>query len=152
MGDSDGSKPGFRAGAGPVTKPTTATTTPAERTSVPPAQSEGKAGRIIHDERGNAVWDWLVETGRIFVGGTSRLLRRLETPELKMEDDVNQELRIESDGDEVGGFDPYGRSSSGKTGGAGGVRSAGRSGANGCAGGGYDPYSKGEGRKPGGKP
>jgi hypothetical protein len=67
----------------------------------------GKApGRIVHDERGNAVWDWIVETGRIFVGNTSRLLRRLEAPDLKIEEPDSQ-LHLESDRDAAGGYDPY---------------------------------------------
>ena len=63
-------------------------------------------GRVVHDERGNAVWDWIVETGRIFMGNTSRLLKKLEAPELKI-DDTPPELRLESERDAGGGYDPY---------------------------------------------
>ena len=36
------------------------------------------AGRVVHDSRGNAVWDWVKETSRIAIESTSRLLRKLE--------------------------------------------------------------------------
>ncbi len=62
---------------------------------------------MVHDERGNAVWDWLKETSRIAIESTSRLLRKLEMPELKVEDPKDEELRIESDRDSGGGYDPY---------------------------------------------
>jgi hypothetical protein len=64
-------------------------------------------GRIVHDERGNAVWDWLKETSRIAIESTSRLLRKLELPELQVEDTQDEELRLESDRDPGGGYDPY---------------------------------------------
>jgi len=65
----------------------------------PPPKEEPQrpAGQIKHDERGNAVWDWLKETSRIFIGSTSALLKKLEAPDLKMEDDK----------DKGGGYDPY---------------------------------------------
>jgi hypothetical protein len=76
----------------------------------PPQKKEAPrpAGQIKHDERGNAVWDWLKETSRIFIGSTSAMLKRLEAPELKMEDDKDEELRIEGD-KPGGGYDPYNR-------------------------------------------
>jgi hypothetical protein len=72
-----------------------------------PASKGGAQGRVVHDERGNAVWDWLKETGRIAIESTSRLLRKLEIPELKVEDKKDEELRLESDRDSGGGYDPY---------------------------------------------
>ena len=71
------------------------------------AAPEDSRGRIVHDDRGNAVWDWLKETGRIAIESTSRLLRKLELPELKVEDKKDEELRLESDRDTGGGYDPY---------------------------------------------
>ncbi len=73
----------------------------------PPGGKEAGSGRIVHDERGNAVWDWLKETSRIAIESTSRLLRRLEAPDLKVEGEKDEELRIESDRDSGGGYDPY---------------------------------------------
>ena len=72
-----------------------------------PTPKGGSQGRVVHDERGNAVWDWLKETGRIAMESTSRLLRKLEIPEMKIEDKKDEELRLESDRDHGGGYDPY---------------------------------------------
>jgi len=147
MGDSDGSKPGLRAATGSLTKPTTTAKTPTEKTPAH-TQSADKAGRIVHDERGNAMWDWLAETGRTLIDSTSRLLRRLEVPELKVEEEAEPQLQLEADRDAGGGYDPYGRSNSGKTGTAGGTRGGS---SQERAGGGYDPYSKNVASKPKGK-
>jgi hypothetical protein len=67
------------------------------------------SGRIKHDDRGNAVWDWLKETGRFCIDSTSALLKRLEVPELKVEGRKDEGLRLEVEGsrDEGGGYDPY---------------------------------------------
>jgi hypothetical protein len=65
---------------------------------------------VVHDDRGNAVWDWLAESGRRAIEATSRLLRKLEMPELKMEDPKDEELRIAPEpGSARGGsgYDPY---------------------------------------------
>jgi hypothetical protein len=75
--------------------------------SAPAREKEQPRGRVVHDERGNAVWDWVKETSRIAIESTSRLLRKLEISELKVEDTKDQELRLESDRDPGGGYDPY---------------------------------------------
>ncbi len=69
--------------------------------------STGVTGHVVHDDRGNAVWDWMKQTGRAALDTTTRMLRRLETPELKMEDTLDKELRIEPDPASGGGYDPY---------------------------------------------
>ena len=105
-----GAERGLRAPAGPPSaapKPTGRDRPVGAPAPATPASKEGPRGRIVHDERGNAVWDWLKETGRIAIESTSRLLRKLEIPEMKVEDKTDEELRLESDRDRGGGYDPY---------------------------------------------
>ena len=45
---------------------------------------ESTTGRVRHDERGNAVWDIAVSTGVFALESTSKLLKRLEAPELSL--------------------------------------------------------------------
>ena len=73
------------------------------------AQPRAKTGKVVHDERGNALWDWLKQTGRNAIESTTRMLRRLETPELKVEQTHEEELRIQPDSGSCagGGYDPY---------------------------------------------
>ena len=73
------------------------------------AQPQAKTGKVVHDERGNALWDWLKQTGRNAIESTTRMLRRLETPELKVEQPHEEELRIQPDSGNCagGGYDPY---------------------------------------------
>jgi hypothetical protein len=56
------------------------------------------------------VWDWLKHTGRQALDSTSRLLKKLELPELKVEDTHDEELRVLPDASSGGGFDPYNQS------------------------------------------
>jgi len=69
--------------------------------------SAGRSGRVVHDERGNAVWDFLATTSRIALEATSRLLKKLEAPELKIEDSKDEELRIMPEPGSGSGYDPY---------------------------------------------
>jgi len=50
---------------------------------IPGATSGHPAGHIVHDERGNAVWKWGGDAARS--DSTSRVLRRLDVPDLKIE-------------------------------------------------------------------
>jgi len=158
MGDSSNSKPGSRPGGGvpPARSPAAS-----EKPQAPPQDPNARpSGRVVHDERGNAVWDWVKDTARIAIDSTSRLLKKLEVPELKMEDTQNNPLSVEPDRDPGGGYDPYGSSSPAKGAGRregsnssrstsfGNPRSTGNPN---NAGGGYDPYGKGVTRKPGRK-
>ena len=111
MGDSQSRKPGSGPGAPAPSAPSPAASA---NPAAPKDEFDGRSGRIVHDERGNAVWDWIKETSRIAIDSTSRLLKRLEVPELKVEDtQKNNELSLEADRDAGGGYNPYGGSTSG---------------------------------------
>jgi hypothetical protein len=158
MGDSSNSKPGLRPGGGnPPAKPAAASEKPQAPAADPHA---GRSGRVVHDERGNAVWDWMKDTARSAIDSTSRLLKKLEVPELTMEDTGNHPARAKTGRDIGGGYDPYGSSASskgsGRREGSNSSRGTGYGNSRGPgdtnnAGGGYDPYGKDLTRKPGRK-
>ena len=76
---------------------------------------DGPAGRVRHDERGVAVWDWAVASGEFCTLSTSLALKKLEVADLKIEDHKPTELKLEVSGrDKAGGFDPYNQRGSGK--------------------------------------
>jgi len=74
-----------------------------------PAAAPRPSGKVVHDERGNAVWEFIAQTSRICIEATSRLLKKLETPELKIEDTQDKELRVMPEPTKGGGagYDPY---------------------------------------------
>jgi hypothetical protein len=75
----------------------------------------GPSGRVRHDERGVAVWDWAVATGEFATLSTTRALKKLEVADLKIEDHKPGELKLETTGrDKAGGFDPYNQRGTGK--------------------------------------
>jgi hypothetical protein len=80
-----------------------------ERANPGAIQPQGQTGKVVHDERGNAVWDWIKQTGRNAIESTTRMLRKLETPELEVEQPHEEELRIQPDSGTSagGGYDPY---------------------------------------------
>jgi hypothetical protein len=83
--------------------------------SVEMPRSGGPSGRVRHDERGVAVWDWAVATGEFAALSTTRALKKLEVADLKIEDHKAPELKLEVSGrDKAGGFDPYNQRGSGK--------------------------------------
>lgn len=108
MTDPYHSKPGPRPGSGGPAKPTAAAEPSAPGASKDKAASEGSGGRVVHDSRGNAVWQWVKDTSRHAIESTSALLKKLELPDLKVEDQKDKELRLEDDVDAGGGYDPYG--------------------------------------------
>ena len=75
------------------------------------------SGRVRHDERGVAVWDWAVASGEFQTLSATRALKKLEVAELKIEDTQRDvpALTLEKAGrDKGGGFDPYNQRGSGK--------------------------------------
>jgi hypothetical protein len=69
---------------------------------------------ISHDSRGNAIWQWAQDSGRHLIDSTTHLLKRLEVPGLKLEEDASaQEKKTVAKPDAPsppsgGGYDPYG--------------------------------------------
>jgi hypothetical protein len=99
-------KPGRRPGGG---GPDTPDSSPAGKATSDQAATPGSGGRVVHDSRGNAVWQWVKDTGRHALESTSALLKKLEVPELEVEDrKEDNELKLEEDVDAGGGYDPYG--------------------------------------------
>jgi hypothetical protein len=77
--------------------------------------SSGPSGRVRHDERGVAVWDWAVATGEFATLSTTRALKKLEVADLQIEDHKPAPLKLETTGrDKAGGFDPYNQRGTGK--------------------------------------
>jgi len=108
MTNPDHTKPGLRPGGGGPEKPASPSSAPASSAAKDKAADDGATGRVVHDSRGNAVWQWVKDTGRHAIESTSALLKKLEVPELKVEDHKDDELRLEDDVDAGGGYDPYG--------------------------------------------
>ena len=75
------------------------------------------AGRIVHDARGNAVWQWIGDTETSTTDSTSGILEQIDPLDLKVEEQGSGSGR--SGGSRAPVFD---------------------------AGGGYDPYNQGEAR------
>ena len=83
-----------------------------------PRADDRPAGRVKHDERGVAVWDWAVATGEFATLSATHMLKKLEVAELKIEEtQKNQGPKLslkEAGRDKGGGFDPYNQRGSGK--------------------------------------
>src|SRR5689334_1208615 len=80
------------------------------------ARGERPAGRVRHDERGMAVWDWAVATGEFATLSATHALKKLDLDALKIEETSRTpKLSLEKAGrDKGGGFDPYNQRGSGK--------------------------------------
>lgn len=88
------------------------TTAPAPAPDVP---SSGPSGRVRHDARGAAVWDWAVATGEFATLSATNALKKLEVADMKIDEHKSNELKLEIAGrDKAGGFDPYNQRGSGK--------------------------------------
>jgi hypothetical protein len=94
------------AGEKPAPQPAPARTKPAA--AAPPA-AHASAGRIAHDDRGNAVWDWMKQAGRSALDSTSRLLEKLDIGDLRIEEPDGRAARgsDQSAVDAGGGYNPY---------------------------------------------
>ena len=73
------------------------------------------ADGVTHDSRGGAVWQWAADSGKHLMASTSQLLKRLEVPGLKLEDDGSGESKKPGaaasppkPAERNVGYDPYG--------------------------------------------
>jgi hypothetical protein len=85
--------------------------------SVDVPRGDRPAGRVRHDERGVAVWDWAVASGEYQALSATRAMKKLGIADLKIEDTRRDApaLSLEKAGrDQGGGFDPYNQRGSGK--------------------------------------
>jgi hypothetical protein len=74
----------------------------------PPPVSTGPAGRVRHDERGMAVWDWAAAAGDTAALSATNLMRKLEVPSLSLEQTQRSLKALEvTPRDAGGGGDPY---------------------------------------------
>jgi hypothetical protein len=90
----------------------------ADRPNKDAPDPDTRPGAVKHDSRGNAVWQWAVDTGKHALDSTSALLRRLEMPGLTLEGDKPAAPPPESgpaktEGRKRQGYDPYGRAQPG---------------------------------------
>jgi hypothetical protein len=64
------------------------------------------SGRVRHDDRGTAVWDWKMDTGVFAAMSATGLLRRLDVSDLQMQEPQGLALAVPGR-DAGGGGDPY---------------------------------------------
>ena len=85
--------------------------------SVDMPRGDRPSGRVRHDERGVAVWDWAVASGEFQALSATRAMKKLGVADLKIEETRRDApvLSLEKAGrDKGGGFDPYNQRGSGK--------------------------------------
>jgi hypothetical protein len=79
------------------------------------ADKSRPSGRVRHDERGMAVWDWAVATGEFATLSATRALKKLSLDDLQIEESTPSKLTVAPQGRDVGGGgDPYNQRGSGQ--------------------------------------
>lgn len=89
---------------------------PKAKIESPRARDTGPAGRVRHDERGVAVWDWAVATGEFAALSQTAAVKKLALEDLKIAETARTPvLNLQAAGrDKGGGFDPYNQRGSGR--------------------------------------
>ena len=73
---------------------------------LPVVSTTESSGRVRHDDRGTAVWDWALDTGVFEATSPTGLMRRLAVADLKMQESPGLSLAA-TGRDAGGGGDPY---------------------------------------------
>ncbi|MFZ0006674.1 MAG: hypothetical protein WAK94_00350 [Steroidobacteraceae bacterium] len=96
------------AAAQPGTAPRQQPATPANPAAVEPnAPRPGSSGRVRHDERGNAVWDWVTTTTKNALLSATNMLKKLDSTELSLEEPADEKAAMLPKHRPGGGFNPY---------------------------------------------
>jgi hypothetical protein len=85
---------------------------PVTEASPAPKEASSRPGRIIHDARGNAVWNWDNGSDPSSTASTSKMLKKLDLANLQVEDTVRPEElpAAKKRGSGYGpGYNPYDR-------------------------------------------
>lgn len=71
--------------------------------------AKNNSGRIKHDDRGNAIWEWAATTGAVALETSTQSLRKLDNPSLSLLDDSRpaNTLVKENPRGAVQGYSPY---------------------------------------------
>jgi hypothetical protein len=81
---------------------------PQARGSVDMPKPGAPAGRVRHDDRGMAVWDWAVATGEFSTLSATNVMRKLDLGGLEIEQTQREMKAMKPVGrDQGGGGDPY---------------------------------------------
>jgi hypothetical protein len=73
----------------------------------PPAAPDVPAGRVRHDERGMAVWDWAAAAGETAALSATNVMRKLDVSGLSIEQTQRSLKALEPEVREPAGSDPY---------------------------------------------
>lgn len=80
-----------------------------------PVDNDLPAGRVRHDERGMAVWDWAVASGEFATLSATNVMQKLDVADLKIEETQRALKTLQPQGRDVGGGgDPYNQRGSGQ--------------------------------------
>jgi hypothetical protein len=88
---------------------------PRDKSTPPSASDEKRSGRVAYDDRGNAIWEWQVNTGVYSRDVNTQSVRKLDLDELSLaETGLHRTLEIDeatvpgfNKGQAGGGFNPY---------------------------------------------